>query len=111
MTAAGSGASVCTVLCLLMRMAQTIREGDVFVPANVRRLLLIALAVLLAGMVVPLLDMLTTDALVGGTSLEPAVVLTYTPSTTAMLLSLLIAVAADAFQHGARLRADTEGLI
>jgi hypothetical protein len=104
-------ALVLVVLSLLMRMAATFRTGDVFVPANVRRLFTISIAVLLLGTAAPALDMLTTNALVGGTPLEPAVEIGFTVQASTVLLSLLIAALAGAFGHGARLRADTEGLV
>ncbi|MFD0685210.1 DUF2975 domain-containing protein [Actinomadura fibrosa] len=99
------------VLYTLMRMAQTLRQGDVFVPANTRRLGRVAAGVLLVGTAVPLLDTLTTDGLVGGTPLDPAVRDVYAPSLGAVLLALLVFAAAGAFGHGTRLRADTEGLV
>ncbi|MEV0662410.1 DUF2975 domain-containing protein [Actinomadura luteofluorescens] len=99
------------VLSLLMRMAATFRTGDVFVPANVRRLFTISMAVLLLGTAAPALDMITTNALVSGTPIESAVEIGFTVRASTVLLAILIAALAGAFGHGARLRADTEGLV
>ncbi|TDC76112.1 DUF2975 domain-containing protein [Actinomadura sp. 7K507] len=102
---------IIVVLTLLMRMATTFQDGDVFVPQNTRRLSGISFTLLLAALVVPALDTLTTIALVGGTPLEPAVETGYTLSGLLLLLAFLAAALAGAFGHGARLRADTEGLV
>ncbi|MGP4021979.1 DUF2975 domain-containing protein [Actinomadura sp. 3N407] len=106
------GVLTIVVLTLLMRMAETFRaDGDVFVPRNTRRLYGIALTLILIATVVPALEALTTIALVSGTPLEPAVNVTYTLSAATLLLGVLVAALAGAFGHGARLRADTEGLV
>lgn len=106
------GVLTIVVLTLLMRMAETFRaDGDVFVPHNTRRLYGIALTLLLIATVGPALDALTTIALITGTPLEPAVNVTYDFSAATFLLSVLVAALAGAFGHGARLRADTEGLV
>ena len=102
---------IVVILSILMRMAATLRTGDVFVPANVRRLFAISTAVLLLGAAVPALDMVTTNALVGGTPLAPAVEVGFMLRASDILLAVLIAALAGAFAHGARLRADTEGLV
>ncbi|MGI5204236.1 DUF2975 domain-containing protein [Spirillospora sp. CA-108201] len=104
-------ALILVILSILMRMAATLRTGDVFVPANVRRLFAISIAVLLLGTAAPALDMLTTNALVGGTPLEGAVEIGFTVQASTILLAVLVAALAGAFGHGARLRADTEGLV
>ncbi|QFG23193.1 DUF2975 domain-containing protein [Actinomadura sp. WMMB 499] len=99
------------ILEQLMRMARTFQDGDVFVARNSRRLTVIAVAVLLFGVLVPLVDALTARALVGGTPVEPAVQIAYEPSALWALVSILLFAAAGAFRHGTRLRADTEGLV
>lgn len=104
-------ALIIAILSILMRMAATFRTGDVFVPANVRRLFAISTAVLLLGTAAPALDMLTTNALVSGTPIEDAVEIGFAVRADTVLLAILIAALAGAFGHGARLRADTEGLV
>ncbi|GAA4102801.1 DUF2975 domain-containing protein [Actinomadura miaoliensis] len=99
------------ILELLLRVARTLRDGDVFDPRNARRLYVIALAVLLDATLVPLLDTITTTVLVSGTAVEPSVEISYELSALWLLVASLVAAAAGAFGHGARLRADTEGLV
>ncbi|MEU8797385.1 DUF2975 domain-containing protein [Spirillospora sp. NPDC048819] len=106
------GVLTIVVLTLLMRMAETFRaDGDVFVPRNTRRLYGIALTLIVTATLVPALEVLTTIALISGTSLEPAVNVTYDLPVATLLLGILVAALAGAFGHGARLRADTEGLV
>ncbi|MEU8125540.1 DUF2975 domain-containing protein [Spirillospora sp. NPDC049024] len=105
------GVLIIVILSLLMRMAATFRSGDVFVPANIRRLFTISIAVLLLGTAAPALDMITMNALVGGTPIEPVIEIGFTVQASTVLLAILIAALAGAFGHGARLREDTEGLI
>ncbi|WP_141578324.1 DUF2975 domain-containing protein [Actinomadura sp. WMMA1423] len=105
------GVLIIVILSLLMRMASTFRSGDVFVPANMRRLFTISTTVLLLGIAAPALDMLTTDALVGGTPLESAIEIGFTVQASTVVLAILIAALAGAFGHGTRLREDTEGLV
>ncbi len=99
------------ILGLLFRMARRLREGDVFVPENVRRLSVIALAVLAIGVFGPLVQAGTTAMLVRGTSVADMVPFSYTISFACLLLAFLIAALAEVFRRGARLRADTEGLV
>lgn len=66
---------------------------------------------LLIATVVPALEVVTTTALVSGTPVEQAVVITYRLSGVTVLLSFLAVALAGAFAHGTRLRADTEGLV
>jgi hypothetical protein len=102
---------VLVVLTLLMRMAKTFQDGDVFVPQNTRRLYAIAFALMLTAFVVPALDTVTTIALVSGTPLEQTVDTGYTLPGIPLLLAFLTTALAGAFAHGTRLRADTEGLV
>ncbi|MCP9979591.1 DUF2975 domain-containing protein [Actinomadura madurae] len=99
------------ILSILMRMAATFRTGDVFVPANIRRLYAIAVTLLVTATAVPALDMITTEALISGTPLTGTVTSSYTLQTSTVILSILVAALAGAFGHGTRLRADTEGLV
>ena len=102
---------IIVILTFLMRMAATFRDGEIFVPQNTRRLYWIAFTLLLTAFAVPALDTVTTIALVSGTPLEQTVSNSYTLPGVPVLLALLTAALAGAFAHGARLRADTEGLV
>ncbi|URM95898.1 DUF2975 domain-containing protein [Actinomadura madurae] len=104
-------ALIIVILSILMRMAATFRTGDVFVPANIRRLYAIAVTLLVTATAVPALDMITTEALISGTPLTGTVTSSYTLQTSTVILSILVAALAGAFGHGTRLRADTEGLV
>ncbi|MBT2510845.1 DUF2975 domain-containing protein [Streptomyces sp. ISL-98] len=99
------------ILSLLLRMAHTLRDGDVFVPQNARRLRIIGVTALLLGYAVPLLTAATTDALVSGTPAAEEIPFSYTVSGLPVLAALLILALAEAFTRGAKLRADTEGLV
>ncbi|MBB1245340.1 DUF2975 domain-containing protein, partial [Streptomyces durbertensis] len=99
------------VLFLLLRIAGTLRAGDVFVPRNARRLLAIAVATVAIGLLGPLVEAITTQLLVADTAVAEAVPFVYTVSTAPLLLGVLIAALAEAFRQGTRLRADTEGLV
>lgn len=106
-----SGLLLVVVFEVLLRVARTFRDGDFFVPRNARRLTVVAVAVLLIGILVPVLDTVTTNGLVAGTPVERAVPGTYRFDVLPVFLALLIAAAAGAFRNGTRLRADTEGLV
>lgn len=99
------------ILEMLRRIARSLRGGDVFVVQNARRLTVIALTVLVFGTVVPVVEAATSLLLVSGTDLGSKIQFSYTVSGAYLLLVLLIAAAAEAFRQGARLRADTEGLV
>ncbi|MEV5542440.1 hypothetical protein AB0L13_37020 [Saccharopolyspora shandongensis] len=99
------------ILSILLQVARTFRGGDLFAPRNAPRLLAIAIALPLRGFLVPLADMVTTDLLAAGTPAENAIRVVAEFDLTSLFLGLLVAAAAVAFRNGARLRADTEGLV
>ncbi|MGW5104888.1 DUF2975 domain-containing protein [Streptomyces sp. NPDC004100] len=99
------------VLVLLLRMARTLRSGDVFVPKNARRLSAIGLTVLVQSVLSPLLPALTTALLVRGTDMADRVPFAVTLSGKYVLLALLVLALAEVFRQGTKLRADTEGLV
>lgn len=106
------GILILAVLTLVMRIATTfLSNEDVFVPQNTRRLYAISVLLLVTATLVPALEVVTTTALVNGTPLEPAVEVSYHLPGVPVLLGFLAAALAGAFGHGARLRADTEGLV
>ncbi|MGW1678588.1 DUF2975 domain-containing protein [Saccharopolyspora sp. NPDC002376] len=99
------------ILAILLRIARTFRAGEPFAAANATRLMVIAMAVVLQGLLVPLTDMITTDLLVSGTPSADAVQIGTSFQSGPVFLGLLIAAAAAAFRNGTSLRADTEGLV
>ncbi|WP_340561219.1 DUF2975 domain-containing protein [Streptomyces sp. GSL17-111] len=105
------GLLLALVLVLLLRVARGLRDGDVFVPENARRLVVIAVAVIVAGAFGPLLQAGTTALLLRGTSAAELVPFSYEFSFAYLLLSFLVAALAEVFRRGAGLRADTEGLV
>ena len=105
------GALLILVLALFLRMARTLRVGDVFVPENARRLQVIAAAIMALGVFGPAVDAITTHLLISGTNVSPAVPFAYTVSAAPLVLGLLVAALAEVFRQGTRLREDTEGLV
>ncbi|WP_019980207.1 MULTISPECIES: DUF2975 domain-containing protein [unclassified Streptomyces] len=98
-------------LFLLLRIAGTLRDGDVFVPENARRLSVIGLAALVQAVLSPLLPALTTQLLVRGTPLADEIPFTVTFTGEYLLLGFLVLALAEVFRRGTKLRADTEGLV
>ncbi|WP_030679066.1 DUF2975 domain-containing protein, partial [Streptomyces rimosus] len=105
------GLLLVVVLAVLLRMARTFRDRDFFVPENTRRLTVIAVALMLLGVLVPLLYMTTTNLLVRGEPMAAAVAPAQDYAILPVFLAALAAAAAAAFRSGTRLRADTEGLV
>ncbi|MFE1770075.1 DUF2975 domain-containing protein [Streptomyces sp. NPDC059008] len=105
------GLLVVVILMVLLHMARTFRAGDFFVPENTRRLTAVAVALVLMGTVVPLLDMMTTNLLVRGEVMAQAVSPAKDYAVEPVFLAVLVGAAAGAFRNGTRLRADTEGLV
>ncbi|MFE0703163.1 DUF2975 domain-containing protein [Streptomyces sp. NPDC058872] len=99
------------ILTLLFTMARTLRDGDVFVPANARRLSIIGLTVLAQSLLTPMLPALTTELLVSGTPMAEEVPFSATFTGGHVLLALLVLALGEVFRRGTKLRADTEGLV
>lgn len=99
------------VLVLLLQMTRTLRDGDVFVPKNARRLSVIGLTVLVQAVLSPVLPSLTTEALVSGTPMADQVPFSITFTGEYVLLAFLILALGEVFRRGTKLRADTEGLV
>jgi hypothetical protein len=99
------------ILALLLQMARTLRDGDVFVPKNARRLSAIGLTVLVQAVLSPVLPSLTTEGLVSGTPMADQVPLSVTFTGEYVLLAFLILALGEVFRRGTKLRADTEGLV
>ncbi len=102
---------VLVILQVLLDMSRTFGENDFFRPANTRRLVVIAVALLLIGVLVPALDVVTTHALVNGTPAASAVRTGYDMAAEPVFLALLVGAAAGALRTGIRLRAETDGLV
>jgi hypothetical protein len=96
---------------LLRRIARTLRDGDVFVPENARRLTLIALVALVIGLVGPVVQAITTDLLIAETPVRDAVPFEITFSAAPVVLGVLVAALGEVFRRGTVLRADSEGLV
>ncbi|MGX4691509.1 DUF2975 domain-containing protein [Streptomyces sp. JNUCC 63] len=99
------------ILVLLLRMARTLRGGDVFVPENARRLSVIGLTVLVQGVLSPMLLSSTTQALVSGTPMADRIPFSATFTGEYVLLAFLVLALGEVFRRGTKLRADTEGLV
>lgn len=99
------------ILALLFQMARTLRDGDVFVPQNARRLSVIGLTVLVQAVLSPVLPAVTTEALVSGTPMADQLPSSVTFTGEYVLLAFLILALGEVFRRGTKLRADTEGLV
>ncbi|MFP3992165.1 DUF2975 domain-containing protein [Streptomyces sp. E11-3] len=99
------------ILVLLFQIARTLRGGDVFVSRNIGRLSLIGVTVMVLAILDPLVLAITTQALVSGTLAAEQVPFSFTLTGEFVLLAFLILALSEAFRRGAKLRADTEGLV
>ncbi|MCM2576910.1 DUF2975 domain-containing protein [Streptomyces meridianus] len=99
------------ILALLLRMARTLRGGDVFVPMNARHLSAIGLTVLVQAVLAPVLPALTTKMLLRGTPMAEQVPFSVTFTGEYVLLAFLVLALGEVFRRGTKLRADTEGLV
>jgi hypothetical protein len=99
------------VLFLLLRITQTLREGDPFVPSNARRLYLIAALVGIGGQATALLTTWGRLGVMHHPEVAPYVVADASTTFLPLLAGLGIAVAAEVFRQGTRLRAEVEGLV
>ncbi|MFF2652078.1 DUF2975 domain-containing protein [Streptomyces sp. NPDC058045] len=99
------------ILGLLIQMARTLRDGDVFVPRNARRLSAIGIIVLVQAILSPILPTITTALLVRGTPMAAEIPVSATFTGEFVLLAFLILALGEVFRRGTRLRADTEGLV
>ncbi|MEW2222510.1 DUF2975 domain-containing protein [Streptomyces sp. NPDC006990] len=99
------------VLVLLFKVARTLSGGDIFVPANARRLSAIGLTVLVQAVLTPVLPALTTEMLVHGSPMAEQIPFSVTFTGEHVLLAFLVLALGEVFRRGTKLRADTEGLI
>ena len=105
------GATALAVLVLLLQIARTLRNGDVFVPVNARRLQVIAGVIAVGGLGSQLLEQVGRAAALFDPSIEDRVVGTFGLSLLPLAVAFGVGVAAEVFRQGAALRADVEGLV
>jgi hypothetical protein len=99
------------VLLLLLQVVRSLRQGDPFRPANARRLLGIAALVGIGGQVTVLFGVWSRMEVVNHPKVAPFVQHDVELSFLPLVAGLGIAVAAEVFRRGTRLRADVEGLV
>ncbi|GAA0423675.1 hypothetical protein Acor_44330 [Acrocarpospora corrugata] len=99
------------IVFLLWQIARTLRSGDPFVPANARRIFLMAGCVAGYGLLVEPLRTFVAVYMVDGTPAE-GLIDTYWPFTAAPVgFALLLIGLGTIFRKGARLREDADGLV
>ncbi|MFE3447394.1 DUF2975 domain-containing protein [Nonomuraea sp. NPDC059194] len=99
------------VAVVFLRVVRTVRTDDPFVMANVRRLNIIG-ALLIAPMVaVPLVEKVAMALLVDGSPLDGTTFSGMDEFRWAGVVGIAVLTLGQVFKHGARLRADTEGLV
>ncbi|GAA2796861.1 hypothetical protein [Nonomuraea dietziae] len=89
----------------------TLRAGDPFIPPNARRFAVIGGLLIGLAVLVPWVEQLAMGGLVSGTPLEGTSITGRDDFRWAGLVGLGVLALAEVFRHGARLRADTEGLV
>jgi hypothetical protein len=105
------GLLVMAVLGLLLAVTRTLRRGDPFVAANARRLYLIAGLVGIGGQLVVGLSAWARWQILTHPDVAPYVFAEHELSFAPLVAGLGIAVAAEVFRQGTRLRDEVEGLV
>jgi hypothetical protein len=105
------GLLVMAVLGLLLAVTRTLRQGDPFVAANARRLYLIAGLVGIGGQLVVGLSAWARWQVLTHPDVAPYVFAEHRLSFVPLVAGLGIAVAAEVFRQGTRLRDEVEGLV
>lgn len=106
-----AGVLAIIVLFLLLRVVRSLRHGDPFVPVNTRRLFVIAATVGIGGQLAVLLIAWGKQGVLDHPLVEPYVVRELSASFVPLLAGLGIAVLAEVFRQGTRLRREVEGLV
>jgi hypothetical protein len=99
------------VLGLLLAVTRTLRRGDPFVAANARRLYLIAGLIGIGGQMVVGLSAWARWQVLTHPNVAPYVFAEHRLSFVPLVAGLGIAVAAEVFRQGTRLRDEVEGLV
>jgi hypothetical protein len=99
------------VALLLLRLLGTVRRGEPFVAANVRRLRLIAVAIAVGAMLAQLLGLQGRASLLTEPAIEPFVRLSFEISFAPFAAALLVAAVAEILAVGTALRREVEGLV
>jgi hypothetical protein len=99
------------VLALLLRIARTLRQGDPFVAINARRLYLIAVLVGIGGQATVLLTAWGRLGILYHPDVAPYVLTDVSTTIVPLFAGLGIAVLAEVFRQGTRLRAELDGLV
>lgn len=107
--------SIGLVAYLLLRMLPSLREGDPFSAANVRRAYTVALTVITGSLLVPACAGVTGAVLESrALGTDPSLTFTFGlegGTVPLVLVGLILAALAEIFRRGARLRHDVEGLV
>lgn len=106
-----TGLLTITVLVLLLLIVRTLRRGDPFIPANARRLYVVAGAVGIGGQAVVLLEAWGRAGVLTHPMVAPYVYGGTHITVVPLVVGLGIAVAAEVFRHGADLREEVAGLV
>jgi hypothetical protein len=109
--AVAQGLLVMAVLGLLLAVTRSLRRGDPFVAANALRLYLIAGLVGIGGQLVVGLTAWARWQVLTHPDVAPYVVAEHELSFAPLVAGLGIAVAAEVFRQGTRLRDEVEGLV
>lgn len=104
------GAVVVAVLWLLRGVLKSVRDGDPFIEANVRRLRALAFVVLIGVPTATFLESVCNSELADSVGLPTGGVEISMPSA-ALLGGLALLVLAEVFTSGVRLRDDLEGTV
>jgi hypothetical protein len=101
-------------LWLLRGITGSVRKGDPFVPANVRRLRGIGFVLVAGSLILTLFDMAFRNALFDRLPPMPGWNLAngpFGPPGGALIAGLFVFILAEVFAHGVRLREDVEATI
>jgi len=99
------------VLVLLLLITRTLRHGDPFVASNARRLYIIAALVGIGGQATVLLTNWGQLGVLHHPDVAPYVITEVSTTFVPLIAGFGIAVAAEIFRQGTRLRAELEGLV
>lgn len=99
------------VLFLLRAIVGSVDRGEPFIATNVRRLRVLAIALAVGGIAVEIVGELTREALIERSQAADLWASSFTLGLWPLLAGLVVAVLAEVFRHGARLREDVEGLV